>query len=141
MDINTKFNLGDHVYYAESNYEGILTKYCDLCGGSGKLSLVVGGEVQCTECRGSKGVFKGVYLRKPHLNPSKIGRIQATKYDDNPRISYKDEISYMLYATGVGSGTLHKEDELFATKDECQKYCDSFNETVIKDFNKENNLE
>ena len=139
MIIETKFNNGDSVYYTNSERELIRVKTCKSCGGNGELELLNGGVIQCTSCWGRGGESRELWLIKPSDSPSKIGRVDVIIYCKISK-NRKDEMNYMLHATGIGSGALHKENHVFTTLEECTEYCDIENEKRRIEFSKEYEL-
>jgi hypothetical protein len=83
MIIQTKFGIGDEVWYVE---------------------------------------YPGGYTVAPSSFPSEIGMVRAFIEEGE-----EDETLYMLKATGVGSGRLHREEALFLTKEEASAWCDKEN--------------
>lgn len=129
MEIKSKFNLGDSVYRIDRYSERVYKK-CPICDGVG-YAMVGEHRFTCTECNGCGGEYEydpPVY----HVNNEIgiIGRVQVTIYGKEwvERDMQECEITYMLDVTGVGSGTLHPEDQLFLTKEEAQAECDIRNE-------------
>lgn len=55
---------------------------------------------------------------KNYIKQSTVGKVRVEAIEDSI------EISYMLKATGIGSGTIWYEDTLFATKEEANKSID-----------------
>lgn len=123
MQINTKFNLNDYVYPIVCGGEEIWIP-CTTCDGSGIVKIKNSDrEFQCPDCYGNKGRNEWT-TNGWHLSnyKSQVGLIR-TETDKN-----KSKTNYMLKATGIGSGTIWKEDDLFSSKEEAQKECDLRNE-------------
>lgn len=55
-----------------------------------------------------------------------IGKIEIEEYAPKYKERYKSEVKYMLEETGVGSGTLWREDRLFATYDDAKEFCEKY---------------
>lgn len=124
MTIETKFSLGDIVY-------GIVRvptsepQTCPKCNGSKRLALKEFPEtILCFTCRGKGTVeeYAGYKWLLSDSTPSKIGSVKT-----NFTIGKEPEIRYMLNRTGVGSGTLWKEKDLFETEQEAKNICDERN--------------
>jgi len=128
MNIITRFDLGQHVFPIFQRAEEV-TEPCPECDGTGRLALVKGGTTRCTsfECRNGR-VFREV--RMPWAiasrDASDIGNIQVSLYSAFNSLR-DDERRYMLDSTGVGSGRLWDESDLFATAEEAQAECDKRN--------------
>ena len=139
MVINTRYNLGDKVWYSIGSRETKMISECEYCKGVGKLPLLNGDEIQCPRCHGNKGEFDSFYGRKPCDTPSKIGKVDVELYKKQTN-SHKDSKNYMLFATGIGigigSGSVWHEDELFNTLEECQTYCEEYNRKEEERFDR-----
>ena len=128
MEITTKFNLGDYVYpIIRSGYNGF--KKCETCGGNGYVTIKENGkEIDCPECYGEGGHEEWISERWMVSSESlgMVGKVSAELYydDDNGQSRY----TYMLSSTGIRSGTVWYEKDLFLTKEEAQTECDLRNE-------------
>ena len=121
--IMPKFDLGESVYHiSRSKIKTEVT--CYVCQGSGKLHIE--DEVfTCPKCH-SHGYFAEWSNEKWSVQGSgRIGRVEAIWY--LPGYQHESEVRYMLNSTGVGSGTLYREDRLFATYEEAQAECNTRN--------------
>jgi hypothetical protein len=83
---------------------------CSLCGGTG---FITGrGEMfQCPKCKGTKCQARWDSIELWTIAggmPSTVGRVAVTHYGRPD----KDEITYMLQSTGIGSGRVWRESEL-----------------------------
>ena len=127
MKINTKYNFGDFVYPIRmGGYEKFIN--CELCDGIGKLTIENKKTITCPDCYGRCGNKEYIHDKYyvSHDSFGAVGSIRTELYD-NKYTDKKSEITYMLDSTGVGSGTLWKEGELFKTSDEAQAECDKRN--------------
>ena len=128
MEITTKFNLGQKVYPIRSFRKELITT-CPICDGIGEVTIS-GKEYTCPECCGS-GTRTLVEPQKWQVVDeyiSKIGKIAVELYAERYQKRNEGHTRYMLGATGVGSGTLWNEDDLFATIEEAQAECERRNE-------------
>ena len=117
MDIKTKYNLGDSVYYVVGCTDAMYED-CPACNGQGYI-IQNGNRFNCTCCYGAKITkYKSIF----NVRRSSIGQIDLEIRED------KTVESYMLKATGIGSGTNWKVDELFSKKEEADAYCNKLNE-------------
>lgn len=128
MEIKTKYSLNDFVYPI---FKGGYEKYekCELCNGNGEVLIAnTERETACPDCYGQGGMNKWQEekWRVSLDSASKIGKVSVELYANRYK-SHKDEIRYMLQSTGVGSGTLWSEENLFATEIEAQGECDRRN--------------
>ena len=117
MILESKYNIGDPVYRGDYNIKANYIK-CDICDGDGLLRIVVKNEpmiVNCGSCGGKGNHLNGrtfdVNTRKLH-----IGSIRYDSYNGNPN-NKPVHFSYMCGETGVGTGSVFYEDELFDTEE------------------------
>lgn len=129
MEIITKFNLNQKVYPI-CNYQKEVVTTCPTCDGIGEVTIA-DKEYICPECYGS-GTKTFVEPQKWQVINEyigKIGKVAVELYVERyQKRNYEDQIRYMLKSTGVGSGTLWNEDDLFATIEEAQAECERRNE-------------
>lgn len=132
--LKPKFKLGQEVYYCMYSTEPH-TETCKTCGGSGTIPIANfdTSVITCPKCY-KKG-FLTLYSNSQWnvvYHPSRIGRVNTEEYSteflENQKYNYKNSISYMLVATGVGSGTLWPEEQLHATKELAEKWCKKKNQ-------------
>jgi hypothetical protein len=109
--IETKFGLGQRVYQVKNEARYIPIK-CSACGGKGIVTLHNGDEWSCPKCHRRGNVSELQPPRWEVVGPYRIGNVQVSLFE---KAVDKNEIRYMMYQTGVGSGTLHAEEDLFAS--------------------------
>lgn len=124
MIIQTKFNIGQHVCSVSTRREQNYVP-CKYCEGLGKIGLK-GDIFTCPKCYGRKGDI--VYTGKEEFyishEDATIGQVEVAVFNQFPESKVtSSRIVYMLYETGVGSGTLWPENDLFSTKEEALDYC------------------
>lgn len=126
MKFESKFNLKDTVYPISLRKEEKWIP-CKSCEAKGFIKLADGEITDCPKCYGHTGrkEYKPTKWLVDSELVGKIGRIQVTKYSN--KNCGKDEITYMLSSTGVGSGSLWQEDILFLSREEAQEECDRRN--------------
>lgn len=142
--IETKFSVGDVVHKA---WTTTVRKQhpCPDCKGSRKWSAVspAGGEYEfpCPRCAGgymSNSDLSLVYSEfAPCVEVLTIGSVRTdSNSDDRP-------VEYMCRETGVGSGTIHSETDLFHTHDEAMRAAElkakmqnANTEWVVKQYDK-----
>lgn len=135
MEIKTKFNLGQRVWRVEDLYTRT-TGVCKVCNDT-KVVNIKGQDFVCPNCANNNHVKH--FHRKYVSNDACIGNVRVELYEHNGNETYresrdrKDVYQYMLYDTGIGSGSLWDEEKLFASKEEAQTYCDQVNEQRIKE--------
>jgi hypothetical protein len=110
---------------------------CPACGGTGKVTLR-DGEHPCPKCYGNRGSKQYCDHCWQITSPITIGQVRAvltnlkkTGMFDNVG-EYADgsdelEVSYMAYETGVGSGSVYYERNLFRSNADAQAECDMRN--------------
>ena len=129
MKITTKFNLGDAVYPIQRGGCSIFIP-CKTCNGTGRITITESGEnLLCPKCYGRKGSQEWQQLKWGiPFSAGTIGKIDLELYAEEYHEDHDDKTQYMLSITGVGSGTLWYENQLFLSHEEAQKECDKRNE-------------
>lgn len=122
MDIKTKYNFGDHLYclsYRSKKHK--IPNNCSTCKDTGKVKI--NDEIfTCPKCRGyTYETVNGEtewYLSDNGI----VGSIRTEQYASQYLHEYgrENEINYMLDKTGIGSGTVWKERNLFNTPEEAE---------------------
>jgi hypothetical protein len=126
MKFESKFDLGQKVWLTSVHDATIqVPKECELCNSKGVIDIV-GKETPylCPECFGlttTKVIGKEMYIYKSGL----IGKINIEQYSE--KYKEKNRITYMISSTGVGSGTIWDEYELYSSEEEAKKACEEFN--------------
>ena len=116
MLLQTKFSLGDLVYrFGTRTHKEFVD--CPLCKGDKQIDLQEK-RYTCPECRGTGGTYEYGALEN-YVLPDQytIGHVRAV------REYGKEENRYMCKETGVGSGTVYNEEDLFDTIDEAEAEC------------------
>jgi hypothetical protein len=132
--LKPKFKVGQEVYYC--SYSSVPnTEICKTCRGLGRIEIANFDDktISCPKCYGRGSVTS--YLPTQWVvayHPSRIGRVNTEEYSteflENQEYNYENSISYMLVATGVGSGTLWPEEQLHETKELAEKWCKEKNQ-------------
>ena len=126
MIIETKYSLGDEVWPIWRGRREVRTP-CPMCGGVGWLEINSINE-QCPLCYGRCHIIswepEAWLLRE--FGCAVVGRVDATIYAPKHRPKYDDNgpISYMLTETGIGSGQIWYEQDLFPSREEALAACD-----------------
>jgi hypothetical protein len=121
--IETKFDMGDVVYHASTTTERKQHPCPDCLGSRVWACQSPAGaeyEVPCPRCGGGYQANRDLNLsyaiHAPSVRRLTIGSVRAnTDRDDG---SYDSGNSYMCLETGVGSGSVYREADLFATEAE-----------------------
>jgi hypothetical protein len=144
MILESKYNIGDKVYPIHKAREPIWIP-CKSCGETGIITYNDGEKAECPRCWGEKGkvewrltkwmlidnypkeVRKKAIECGDHvwLPPFKIEQIRIEQEKNNK------EVRYMCKETGVGSGTVWSEKELFLSREEAQLECDKRNSVQL----------
>lgn len=130
MKIETKFSNGDKVWYGTAG-EVYTRRPCDECGATGRLKIEGKAfTVACFSCNG-RGDF-GSSTLGPHAKPLTIGQVRVS-IADSPGDGHssmfsnygpvnKREESYMCVETGIESGSVYYDYQLFVTEPEALAY-------------------
>jgi hypothetical protein len=143
MKFESKFSLNQKVYQIGYHKKQKAVK-CEACNGVGKIPMLNGKDTICPECYGR--CTNEVYDEQKWLvidMPMKIGKCRAEitsmskigMFDNigeyNPE-KIESSYQYMCYDTGIVSGTLYYEKNLFANIEEAQLERDRRNSLNIK---------
>ena len=132
----SKFSIGDTVWAVRSQWSHRIVK-CLTCANTGKVKIGAE-EFICPKCNGRAAhpQFAG---HKYYVDESGIvGQVRIEHTDHEKFYTHRSEepnpkFEYMIDATGVGSGTIWKEADLFATREEAQRFCDAQNAPLLQD--------
>lgn len=130
MRINTKFSLNDKVFTIHKSGSTQFIK-CEVCEGKGGITTEKG-RFNCESCYGNGGKREYIPEKwKIGYKNTTIGKVYIEMYNERFYEDYPDyrdkEFKYMIEATGIGSGTVWYEKDLFKTEKEAQKECDRRN--------------
>lgn len=123
MKFQTKYSIGDVVFYA-GTCATAKQRPCPDCKGAKTWAATspAGGkfEIPCPRCSQQYLSNRALSLNyssfEPAIDKQTIGSVRVDTHDkDRP-------IEYMCTETGVGSGTIFAETDLFPTKDEAAEY-------------------
>lgn len=138
----TKYSIGDKVFYAGTNTEQKLHPCPDCLGSRVWEALSPAGDkfkLPCPRCAASYMSNDGLSLKYT----AHIGYVKSLTIGSIQTDTERNEIHYMAYETGIGSGSVHRESSLFATEEEAQKVSDSLalernadNDWIAKRYNK-----
>lgn len=112
----TKFSIGDVVYVRQEVKEYV-RKTCDLCSGTSKVTLNnTAREVRCPDC--ALGTFSAAdTVITVRITSDIVGMVRA---EESEKEGIKE--TYMLKGTGIGSGRIWKEADLFCSRKEAENY-------------------
>ena len=143
MEINTKYGINDVVYLIRKEREQVW-EICSTCKGTGRVVIGDTKPRMCPDCYGRCGnyEYKDVkWLVKATLTigqvTAEVRNIHTDGMFDNMgeykegSTTYKNQ--YMAYETGIGSGSVYNENELFPTKEAAQEECAKLNAKIQED--------
>lgn len=127
MIIETKFNNGDKVWWAYTNYGPISQVDCAECGGAG--SLTIEGKAYKMACPNRCSYGKvSTYGPMPLAKQMTVGQVRVEISDSPGEAGYscysnygpqrKRVEQYMCVESGIGSGSLYYVEDLFETEQE-----------------------
>ncbi len=119
MKIETKFDLGQAVWLVKE-YPKHVTIPCPGCEGRGDIPLADGTSGRCPKCYGNKTKVNVASVDWHVDGPMTIGNVRVSLFGVPNEDEHEDERRYMCHETGVGSGTLWREPDLFATRQEAE---------------------
>jgi len=128
-----KYKKGDKVFAADRTYSDEKITCPDCCGTKNWTVVFADGEavqVDCQTCkRGYEGPYGVIYFKqwKPFVHELNIGEIRFDK-----------EFSYMCVQTGIGSGRLWPEAQLFATHKEAEIQAEADHQENMKSLARNN---
>lgn len=121
--IETKYDVGDVVWHATTVSE-TKTRDCPDCNGERKWSVTspAGGvySIACPRCAASFMNDRDLSLKyQAHVPHARRLTIGSVKYDSHGHFSEPEpRKEYMCVETGVGGGSVYREDSLFETEEE-----------------------
>ena len=124
--LEAKFKINQKVYAVSSKSVSRREHVkCAVCNSTGKIKIVgKDNDYNCPVCRGEmKTVYDGFEYVISYPKAS-IGKVQIEEYA--ARYDEKSRVTYMLKETGVGSGTIWREERLFATEEEAKEFCEKY---------------
>jgi ribosomal protein S24E len=128
--LTPKFELGQKVYAINPVYDTkVVHVPCSICGSTGIVKVHgVEQDVMCPYCYGRTTTERVGFKYIISYRGATIGKREITEYLAKYLYhgDYKNEVTYMLKETGVGSGTIWHEHRLFATEEEAQEFCDKY---------------
>jgi|688.fasta_scaffold614313_1 hypothetical protein len=126
MKLETKFSIGDYVYIIHKHGQNKHVP-CKTCGGKGGITFE-GNRFECVNCYGNGGKDEWIPEKwQVTHKKTKVGNVRVEMYDEkyyteNPEKREK-QISYMVSSTGIGSGSIWYEKEIFKTLKEAEAEC------------------
>lgn len=137
MEIKTKFGINDVVFLIRNQTEQY-REPCAACSSRGFIVLDDKKERRCPECYGNGEFARHRPTKWRVIQTLTIGKITAEavnirkmgdfdNYGEYEEGSTEFETKYMAYESGIGSGSVYDEENLFRTEEEAQSNCDERN--------------
>jgi len=122
MKLESKYDLGDKVFWIQKR-QTTVHYTCKFCEGEKKVTGANNQKRNCPDCYGYGQKTKpGPIKWQVHEQELTIGQVRI-KVVANYILHYEDETDYMCLETGVGSGSIYREEDLFPTKEEAEAEC------------------
>lgn len=121
-----KFKLGQEVFWIQ-NIQKQLFKKCRTCDATGNI-FINKEKFVCPKCYGRCQSFDKLEQKYRIEGNYTIGYIRHTAWRASPKAGTQYKTEYMMFETGIESGSLYREEHLFATRQEAQDECDRLNE-------------
>jgi hypothetical protein len=131
MTYNSKFAIGDTVWMVRSERFNRIVK-CLPCKNTGKIKIGEEGFI-CPKCGGRSAHTQYVGEKHYVYDSSEIGQVSIVDSEYSHRDNPNPHVTYMIRATGIGSGQIWKESELFPSEAEAQASCDRANGLLPQD--------
>lgn len=126
--LQAKYNVGQKVYAVSNRSDSrqIHVK-CDVCNSTGKVKVEGREEeYECPVCHDRTETEHYGYKYVISYHNATIGKVNIEEYSPKYADKFQSRVMYMLEETGVGSGSLWREDRLFATEDEANDFCEKY---------------
>ena len=131
--IEHKFNFGDKVFHGSCSWN-TTWEQCPDCLGSGIWHVILPNkeefDVPCGTCCDVWSTNRGKIPKEGYtakVTRLTIGSIRADTYDK------EGPIKYMCRETGIGSGSLWKESDMFHTEEEAMAHAKNEEVRLIED--------
>ncbi|HET7406248.1 MAG TPA: hypothetical protein VFJ21_03815 [Mycobacteriales bacterium] len=116
MNITTRYSIGDTVWHLRTRRQRRKVT-CPLCGGKGRVPIGdTDRDTHCPDCRWG-GVYETDRTLMGEIARLTIGQVRAEVEGD------RTEITYMAWETGVGSGSILAEANLYPTRKDAEQAC------------------
>lgn len=122
MKYESKYSIGHTVWMVrDERFQRIIK--CFACKNTGEIAI---GEEKfiCPKCQGRAAHAQYAGQKYYVYDSSTVGKIIIEDYPTNYN---KDEpnpkFTYMLFATGVGSGTIWNQEDLFDSREAAESFC------------------
>jgi len=139
MNLNSKLNMNQKVWNIEKKKESYWEE-CVLCDAKGRIDIPEKNRcILCSDCDGRKGktIWKNNLIWEVD-NCLTIGliRVEISNITPTGRFANMGEyiegknilkVIYMAYETGIGSGHILKEENLFPSLEEARDECERRN--------------
>jgi hypothetical protein len=122
----SQFAIGDEVWMVrDESFRKMIE--CFPCDNTGRIE-VRGEQLICPKCNGRGKYEECVGKRLYVYDRGKIGQVRITDCPSGDGF----EVDYMIDRTGVGSGQIWKECELFSSRELAEQHCDHENAALLE---------
>lgn len=117
MKLETKYDNGDIAWYIVKEHHSERYRECELCEATGRVKIVVSDTLtaDCPNCFGRGDYYHPVVIGAQAV-PRTIGQVRVLSESKTNR--GKKVVEYMCRETGIGSGQIYKEADLYSTLEE-----------------------
>lgn len=126
MRIETAYGVGDVVWRVRT-WRRRTSRLCEVCGGAGRVS--VPGSMYKALCPEPSCDYGAVHVAETELlgevTRLTIGQVRIE------RTATEAKNEYMAYETGVGSGQVHSESDLYPSRSEAERAVASEGATLV----------
>ena len=132
MKYESLYSIGQVVWMVRNERFSRIVK-CSACKNTGEITV---GEEKfiCPKCSGRSAHEQYGGQKFYVYDSSEVGKVSI---EDEPDRYRKDEpnprFTYMVNATGIGSGQVWEQECLFATEEDAQRFCDIQNKVLLPD--------
>lgn len=121
MNIPTRYDLGDVVWHVHK-LTARRAAFCGLCAGDGWVAIAADATKRaiCPDCHGRRYSQTEMVYEEPRATISRLtlGLVDVRVLPDSTTVRY------MADETGIGSGSMHEERDLYPSYEEAMAECD-----------------
>ena len=136
------YRIGMTVILADTRWGGEQAP-CKMCKGRGQLTLPIPDtneltNAECPKCYG-KGYKNGNWRFHPHVCTLTVGSIQVNTWSN--RDGRDDRIRYMAIESGIGSGSVFSQRDLYPSQHEAERAAEEKTTAAMKEFKRIHRLD
>lgn len=137
MELKTKYSINDTVYLIRKDRKQVVEN-CPACVGTGSVQLADKIIRTCPECYGRCTKTTYLELEWQVKNTLTIGKVTASitnfektgyfdNYGEHKEGANEQDNQYMAYETGIGSGAVYYEHDIYPTMAAAMLECETRN--------------